>query len=180
MTLLFSFGRTTPLVSVSTDGVSVPEPYDFADILAASYGNATFTPSPIVEIDGQNATEYLLVWSEYGSLQDPDALYNNLFYEPAQVALGSSGTVTGTFSGGGRGRWPYPGPTTTLTFANGTTVTNENFANVMVSLDGIGSGEDLYTKYLAVGPEAYQNAFEYYSSTVLPSLTASATSTSVA
>ena len=164
VTLIFSFGRTTPLVSVSTDGVEIPQPYVFADVLAASFGNASFTPSPIVEIDGQNATEYLLVWSEYGSLQDPDALYNNLFYEPAQIALGSSGTGTGTFSGGGRGRWPYPGPSTTLTFANGTSVTTQNHANVLVPFANITSGADIYSTYFAVGPEALQNPFQYESS----------------
>ena len=160
VTLIMSFGRTTPLVSVSTDGSSIPEPYVYADIVAASYGNATFTPSPIVEIDGQNATDFLQVWSEYGSLQDPDALYNNLFYIPAQVALGSSGTGTGTFSGGGRGRWVYPGASTTLTFANGTKVTNQNYARVLVPFDGITSGADIYANYFAVPAEATYNAFQ--------------------
>lgn len=138
----------------------MPGVYLYSDVLTASYGNATFTPSPLVEIDGQNATEYLLVWSEYGSLQDPDALWNNVFYIPAQVALGSSGTGTGTFSGGGRGRWPYPGASTTLTFANGSTLTTQNYANVMVPFDDISSGQDIYTTYFAVPPEAYDNAFQ--------------------
>lgn len=145
--LIFSFGRTTPLVSVSKDGTSIPEVYVYSDILATSKGNATFTPSPLKQINGQDSTEWLLDFSENGILQDRDALWNNMFYIPAQVSLGAFGTGTGTFSGGGRGRWIYPGPTTTLTFANGTSVTNENFANVLSSFHGIQSGADLRRKY---------------------------------
>lgn len=146
VTLIFSFGRTTPLVSVSLDGKSVPEVYVYSDVLAASF-DASFTPSPLREIDGQNSTEWLLNFSELGSLQDRDALWNNMFYLLAQVSLGETGTGTGTFSGGGRGRWPYPGPSTTLTFANGTSVTNENFARVLVPFDGINNGKDIYKTY---------------------------------
>lgn len=147
VTLIFSFGRTTPLVSVSLDGSSVPDVYVYADVLTASFGNASFTPSPLTMIDGQESTEWLLNYSEYGSLQDRDALWNNMFYILAQVSLGSSGTGTGTFSGGGRGRWIYPGPSTTLTFANGTTVKNENFARVLAPFDNITTGEDIYQTY---------------------------------
>jgi hypothetical protein len=150
VTAIFSWGRTTPLVSVSLDGESIPEVYAYADVLTASFGNATFTPSPLVEIDGQNATEFLLNWSQYGSLQDRDALWNNLFYTLAQVALGSSGTGTGTFSGGGRGARIYPGESTTLTFANGTTVVNENFARVLAPFENITSGEDIYRQFFTI------------------------------
>lgn len=162
---IFSWGRTTPLVSVSIDGVSVPEVYVYADVLAASFGNASFTPSPLTQIDGQNSTEFLLNWSQYGSLQDRDALWNNLFYTLAQVALGASGTGTGTFSGGGRGNKIYPGPTTTLTFANGTTVTNTNFARVLVPFNGTSSGEDIYRNFFAVPGGEPQNAYELAQST---------------
>ncbi|GAB7322783.1 hypothetical protein MBLNU13_g05354t1 [Cladosporium sp. NU13] len=164
VTGVFSWGRTTPLVSVS-DGDSVPEIYAYADVLTASFGNATFVPSPLVEIDGQNATDFLLNWSQYGSLQDRDALWNNLFYTLAQVALGSSGTGTGTFSGGGRGARIYPGETTTLTFANGTTVVNENFARVLAPFDNITSGEDIYREFFTIPEGEPQSAEEIATST---------------
>jgi hypothetical protein len=177
VTKIFTFGRTTPLVSVSIDGVSVPEVYVYADVLTASFGNATFTPSPLTEIDGQNSTEFLLHWSQYGSLQDPDALWNNLFYELAQVSLGSSGTGTGTFSGGGRGARIYPGPSTTLTFANGTTVVNQNFARVLVPFNNITSGEDIYKSYFTPDPEDVEPAEQLATSTTSSvSSTASPTS----
>lgn len=148
--------------------------YAYADVLTASFENATFTPSPVVEIDGQNATEFLLNWSQYGSLQDRDALWNNLFYTLAQVALGSSGTGTGTFSGGGRGARVYPGETTTLTFANGTSVTNENFARVLVPFDNITTGEDIYRDFFTIGVDEPQSAYEE----VLSSTSTSASSSS--
>ena len=61
--------------------------------------NMSFTPSELVEIDGQDSTEYLLNWSQYGSLQDRDALWNNVFVELAQIQLGASGSGLGTFAG---------------------------------------------------------------------------------
>lgn len=150
---IFNFARPISLVSVSTDGESVPEIYAYPDILA-SVGNATFTPSAITGIDGQDAVEYLLNWSQYGSLQDRDALWNNVFYSIAATALGPTGSGPGTFAGAGRGRWVYPGATTTLNFANGSTVTLNNFARVLANFNGVSSGDDLYQKYFAVPEEA--------------------------
>ena len=147
VTLIFSYARDIPLVSISTDGWSIPEVYAYADVLAASFGNTTYTPSPLSMIDGQDSTEWLLDFSKYGSLQDQDARWNNLFYELAQVSLGAIGTGVGMFAGGGRGRWIFPGACTNLTFANGTTITIENFARVMMPFDGITTGEDLYRTY---------------------------------
>lgn len=174
MTALITFGRQTPLVSVSLDGTSIPEIFAYPDVLLASF-NSTFTPSPITTINGQDSVAFLLTASEVGSLQDPDALWNNLFYELAQVALGTAGTGTGVFSGSGRGRLIYPGPDTTLGFSNGTNATTENFARVLVSFDGIGSGADLYQQYLTVpGGEPEPAAFITTASTS-SSTTAAAT-----
>lgn len=102
---VFNWARKTPLVSVSSDGEELPNPFVYTDVLAESFKNASFTPSAIVSINGQDASEYLENWSQYGSLQDRDALYNNVFYELASVSLGGSGAGMGTFSGSGRGRW---------------------------------------------------------------------------
>lgn len=174
VTTIFSFGRPTPLVSVSLDGISEPQPYLFSDIVATLNGTSTFTPSPITKIDGQDAVSYLLVWSQYGSLQDPDALWNNVFWVPASVALGTAGSGTGTFSGGGRGQWPYPGPSTTLEFGNGSSLTTENFARVLAAFDNVTNGAEAYSNFLVPPPDAYQNAFEYASSSLAQ---ASSTST---
>lgn len=188
VTGIFSFGRDNlALVSVSSDGMSDPQPYLYSDVIASLNGTTGFTPSPVTQINGQNAVDYLLSWSEYGSLQDPDALWNNLFWEPAQVALGASGTGTGSFNGGGRGRWPYPGADTVLSFANGSTLTRQNYANVLQPFDNITSSADVYTYFLIPPPEAYQNAFEYAASltsattqtTESPTSSASSTPTAI-
>lgn len=188
VTAIFSFGRDNlALVSVSTDGASDPEPYLYSDVVASLNGTTSFSPSPVTQVNGQDAVDYLLSWSEYGSLQDPDALWNNLFWIAAQVALGASGSTTGTFNGGGRGRWPYPGAETTLSFANGTTLTRQNYANVLLPFDNITNSQDVYTQFLIPPPEAYQNAFEYAASltssttqtTESPTSTASSTATAV-
>jgi hypothetical protein len=102
---VFNWARPVPLVSVSADGKALPKPYVYADVLAESYGNATFTPSAITKINGQEAATYLENWSQRGSLQDRDALYNNVFYELATVSLGPTGSGIGTFAGSGRGKW---------------------------------------------------------------------------
>ena len=133
-------------------------------------------------IDGQDSTDWLLSFSEYGSLQDRDALWNNMFYLLAQVSLGPTGTGLGTFAGGGRGAWVYPGPTTSLTFANGTTVTNENFARVLVPFNGIKSGEDIYKTYFTPPngePEPVDELATMItsSSSVAPASTSTASST---
>lgn len=175
---IFAFGRTTPLVSISKDGTSIPEVYVYSDVLEATASNASFTPSPLTMIDGQNSTEYLLNWAQYGSLQDKDALWNNMFYLLATVSLGAVGSGTGTFSGGGRGRWIYPGESTTLTFANGSEITNENFARVLVPFDNITSGPDIYKEYFAV--PAAESVEEIATSTTSSISSASSTTSSTA
>ena len=148
---IFTFGRSVPLVSVSEDGKKLPAVFAFEDVLGTQFKNITYTPSPVVQIDGQDVAAFLENWSQYGSLQDRDALYNNVFYELAQVSLGGSGTGTGTFAGGGRGRFVYPGPTTTLKFANGTERTMENYARVLQSFRNINTGEQLANQWFFYG-----------------------------
>lgn len=144
---VFSFARPLALVSVSTNGVDLPKPYVYQDVLA-SFQNASAPPSPIATINGEAAVTYLENWSQYGSLQDPDALYNSVFYELAQISLGKSGLGAGTFSGGGRGAYIFPNATTILTFENGTTATYDNYARVMISFNGINSGAALYHHFV--------------------------------
>lgn len=176
---VFTFARPVPLVSVSSDGQELPEAYVYADVLSESFGNATFTPSPITHIDGQDAQEFLENWAQYGSLQDRDALYNNVFYELATVSLGPVGSGIGTFAGSGRGRWIYPGPTTELTFANGTSRTYDNFAKVLIPFDGITDGESLYQLWFTgnqPGSETEEaSPTNSTSATPTPSTTSSAT-----
>lgn len=141
-----------PLVSVSADGQELPKPYVYADVLAESLGNSTFISSAISMINNESAKDYLEKWAQYGSLQDRDALYNNVFYELATVSLGPVGSGIGTFAGSGRGRWIYPGANTDLLFENGTHRTYENYAKVLVNFTGVTDGAELYQKFLT-GPQ---------------------------
>lgn len=147
---VFTFGRPISLISYSVDGIELPKPYVYSDVLS-SFLNGTAKPSAVVQIDGRDAFEFLEEWSQSGALQDPDALYNNNFYSLAQTTLGSSGSGPGTFAGAGRGQYIYPGSTTTLKFENGTTSTFENFARLSRGFASINNGSDLY-KYI-INPE---------------------------
>ncbi|EOA88596.1 hypothetical protein ACJQWK_02107 [Exserohilum turcicum] len=148
---IFNWGRPIPLVSVSEDGEQLPAVFVFDDVLGMEFQNISYTPSPVVQIDGKDATEFLEDLSQRGQLQDRDALYNNVFYELAQISLGTMGSGTGTFTGGGRGRLVYPGATTTLTFANGSSYTMENYARPIIPFRNIATGADLAEKWLTYG-----------------------------
>ncbi|KAF1990657.1 hypothetical protein K402DRAFT_410136 [Aulographum hederae CBS 113979] len=160
---VFNWGRPLSLVSVSEDGVKLPAVFVFEDFLAAAGGPVAtsvntaisqgigqiqaagleWSPSPITEINGKPAAEYLMEWSQHDSLHDRDALYNDLFYSIPQAVQEGEGSAVGTFAGGGRGRWVYPDAETALTFANGSTRTYENFASIQISFDGLDSPEKL-------------------------------------
>jgi hypothetical protein len=148
---IFTFGRPVPLVSVSEDGVQLPAVFAFADVIGSQFKNISYTPSPVVQIDGTDVFEWLEDWSQLGSLQDRDALYNNVFYELAQISLGGSGSGTGTFTGGGRGRFVYPGGETTLKFANGTEYTMQNYARAIINFRNITTGEELARRWISYG-----------------------------
>ncbi|KAF9701200.1 hypothetical protein EKO04_000420 [Ascochyta lentis] len=155
---IFQWGRNVPLVSVSEDGEQLPAVFAFEDVLGLQYKNISYTPSAVVKIDNTETTEFLQALSQLGSLQDRDALYNNVFYELAQVGLGESGSGTGMFTGGGRGRYVYPGATTTFSFANGTERTIQNYARPRYDFRNVNTGEDLAKKWFSYGNAASAQA----------------------
>jgi hypothetical protein len=141
---VFSFSRPLPLVSVSEDGSKLPAVFAYSDVLGTQFKNISYTPSAIVKIDGREATEFLEDLSQFGSLQDRDALYNNLFFSLAQISLQTAGSGTGGFTGGGRGRYvPLQTANTTLEFANGTVAAIPNTAKSFFNFRNITSGADL-------------------------------------
>ena len=127
------------LVSVSSDGKALPEPYVYSDVLADAHG-ANFKPSRITHINDEDAKTYLTKLSQLGNFQDPDALYNSMFYQLAGASTGIDQGL-GAFADA---NWVYPGPTTSLKFANGTTRTYDNFAKVLVPFTNITDGSSLY------------------------------------
>jgi len=95
-----------------------------------------YTPSPITSIDGWEVVSFLLVQSLIGMSQDPDALWNQNFFQLANQDVNNF-------------QYPsyYPGPTTNLTFANGTTRKFSNSATVNLPLDGVNTGDDAYAVF---------------------------------
>ncbi|KAI9831923.1 MAG: hypothetical protein M1819_004645 [Sarea resinae] len=152
----FSFMRGLEIVSVSSDGQQLPQVYvwdDFANTLLPP--KQSYTPSAIKLINGQDPAAYLESLAQSNSFQDPDALYNALFLDLAQLSLGNAGAGAGTFAGGelSPGGFIYPGPETNLTFANGTTKSYLNYASVIGDFSDVRSGDDFYSKFCS-GPAA--------------------------
>ncbi|UKZ74897.1 hypothetical protein TrVFT333_002567 [Trichoderma virens FT-333] len=101
------------LVSLSKDGVSIPQIYTSTDGTLLASGNTDV--SPVILINGVGTEVYLEELSENVGLQDPDARYNSML---ANVPISRDGSPNpGGFSFFGT----FPGVHEfNLTFANGT------------------------------------------------------------
>lgn len=75
-----AFRRPFPLVSVSFDGVSSPKVYSYQDVVLST--NSEFVPSALDLINEQPAYKFIENLSQLGALNDPDALYNSMFFSP--------------------------------------------------------------------------------------------------
>lgn len=149
------FRRPVQIVSVSRDGVEIPKVYTRQDIAAYAAANTSTMPSPITKVNGQNVTAFLMDLAQLGFLQDPDALYNNLFYEMPFDAQYAYNRYTGYFALAGRYGYFYPGPNTTIEFANGTVNTYQNYADVVGNFNGVVDGPSMYQKYCTGPHQAY-------------------------
>ena len=160
--LAFQFGWN--LVSVSSDGTSKPSIFMLGKLILGhilllgksltmdrssedvqiqpGQSSLGYTPSPVVDINEQDAEMFLEALSLDNRFQDPDALYNNNFFEIAQQGL-NSGQAFGPFR--------YPGNSTSFTFMNGTQRTYDNIALVTASFDGVVDGESFYSTF-CTGP----------------------------
>lgn len=131
-------GDRFPLISVSSDGVELPEVYAYQDrfILAATSARTTFVPSPVVQINGQDVQDFLNQQAALaGSYHDPDANYNLLF--PTELAP-ESGTIFEEF------RFFDESDETKLTYANDTEVILSVRALSTSDLTGIADGESFF------------------------------------
>ncbi|MCJ1432440.1 hypothetical protein MMC27_001796 [Xylographa pallens] len=135
--LVFQLGWN--LVSVSSDGISKPSIFMLEDVLLRQgQSSLGYTPSPVVDINGQNAEMFLEAFSLDDKFQDPDALYNHKFFEIAQQGLNSDQVFDPI---------RYPGESTSFTFMNGTQRIYANTAVVMASFDGVVDGESFYSTF---------------------------------
>jgi hypothetical protein len=134
----------TELVSVSTDGIAVPEIFSYRDIIKAN-NDSSFKPSAVLMIDGKIARDFLSNYSTEGDFHDADTRWNALF--PSQALIASGTTFLGAFRTG-----MYTGqPNTTMQFANGTTLSMPNIAVVFGNFTGVNSGRTFFQKFCS-GP----------------------------
>ncbi|KAF2258554.1 hypothetical protein CC78DRAFT_526138 [Lojkania enalia] len=154
------------LVSVSSDGIALPEIFAYRDIELAK-DDSSFKPSAVRTIDGRGVEAYLQVVARQADFHDPDTRWNALF--PSQPLIASGTTFLGSFRTG-----RYQGPNTTLAFANGTTKTAVNVAVVFADFSGIESGKAFFDKF-CTGPQP-ETTEEPTEATVLPPETATSTS----
>ncbi|KAI9050054.1 hypothetical protein LZ554_006199 [Drepanopeziza brunnea f. sp. 'monogermtubi'] len=142
------FTRNVSLVSVSMDGTSMPQIYLTDDILAMNTNTTGAAPSPVTQINGQDAVEFMNAEANKGFQQDPDAAYNTVMYNPA-LDFTPGLSVRGFFAGDGRYGFYYPGPNTTLAFANGMTKTYQTQALVPGNFSGVTDGATAFQKFCA-------------------------------
>ncbi|KAK4031867.1 hypothetical protein C8A01DRAFT_51188 [Parachaetomium inaequale] len=149
---LFSFPREQRFVSVSEDGLSVPQIYLHDDVNHAQHG---YTPSPVSTIDGVPALEYLQKAAVMnGWSHDPDARFNGLFPSVANNANPSYGHPEPSF--------PDLPDTMTVKCQNGTVFEFANTAFVRANFTSITSGADLYNAYgpgNGTGPQVFPWSF---------------------
>lgn len=134
----------TELVSVSADGIALPEIFTYRDILKAN-NNTSFKPSPVTTIDGVPAQQFLANASTQSDFHDADTRWNTLF--PSQPLIATGTTFLGSFRSG-----QYQGPNTTMQFANGTTLSMINLAVVFGNFSGVDSGQTFFERFCS-GPQ---------------------------
>jgi hypothetical protein len=61
--------------------------------MGLSATGSSFTPSAITAINGQEVVSFLEELSLFNNIQDPDALYNNVFAELAQISIGQNSFI---------------------------------------------------------------------------------------
>ncbi|GAB7350679.1 hypothetical protein MBLNU459_g1242t1 [Dothideomycetes sp. NU459] len=150
----FSFGSPYDLVTVSVDGKQDPRVYLWDDIVEAQDSKATWTPSPILTINGENVVDYLTRFAALNSVGnlEPHADWNQLMESPAGDVQG----ILDTFGGGGTF---YPGDNLTFARENGTTLETQWLAiyNSPGSTGPLETGGDFYNFFvLGLYPASYE------------------------
>ncbi|KAF2203680.1 hypothetical protein GQ43DRAFT_366347 [Delitschia confertaspora ATCC 74209] len=150
---LFQFIKfSASLVSVSKDGVELPEVYMYSD-LVQSRTNPNFTMSSIKTINGEKASEYLEQLAVQSVYHDPDTRYNTVFPNMARDSLSAS---TGNIF---RSSIQYEDEKNILIFNNGTSKTIEVHALVAGTADftNVTDGKSLFAKFCQ-GPAVPEDA----------------------
>ncbi|PQE21755.1 peptidase s41 family protein [Rutstroemia sp. NJR-2017a BBW] len=129
---------TGPLVSISSDGLSRPKVF-FKRDLDRSLLNATFTPSALTTVNGEDINTYLQRTAQtLSQYNDPDSTYNSLFFSLPFTVSG----VASTFDLGQT--FGFESNSNNYTFENGTTSSFDNIAVAKIPFDDITSGPALF------------------------------------
>ncbi|KOS36343.1 hypothetical protein ACN38_g12924 [Penicillium nordicum] len=159
----FMFVGHESLVSISSDGLQLPQIYTYND--AEVLKSNPDAVSPIVTINGKEVVSHLEGVAESQSFQDPDARYNNVFRSHSRYT--NSDQMLGAFSFGPNGMWP--GSTVyNLAYANGTTSKSEVKAVVRNGNFKFANGKALYESYCLPAPDTTGTATKAASSTATP------------
>ncbi|KAH7411774.1 hypothetical protein DE146DRAFT_254437 [Phaeosphaeria sp. MPI-PUGE-AT-0046c] len=144
ITEIFIFARpNASLVSISEDGIKLPELYLKSDADQLRRPNPPTNLAALRKINGQSTSEYLEQLSSNTSYHDADARYNNIFSNSVNIGLGlDTGGIFALNSA-------YPGPNTTLTFANGTVRQIQNVAVIpsIYNFDNVTSGKSFFSTF---------------------------------
>lgn len=141
MSRAMQFGRSTSLVSISSDGSAVPQIKFAADV--QSLGDKALA---VTKLNGKAISDALLDATRASSgSQDIDAGYNSQFAQLAQAAAGNGGR--GEHSSGGRGAFTYSGQWSNYTMSDGTVRSVENGAVVYGDFSNINNGADFYARF---------------------------------
>ncbi|KAE8411967.1 hypothetical protein BDV36DRAFT_305286 [Aspergillus pseudocaelatus] len=135
---VFYFKNLVSLISISSDGVQLPQLYTLEDAKVLQKDPKNI--SPIVAINGYDALSYLNQYAESDHFQDPDARYNHLFPSYARYVAQQGLAGTWTFN---NGLWPgYAAQN--LTFANGTSLEVPTLAQIALEDFKYGNGSALW------------------------------------
>ncbi|KAK0653734.1 Peptidase S41 family protein ustP [Lasiodiplodia hormozganensis] len=151
MSSVFAFGKVdehnipVELVSLSSDGKSLPKVYVFNDI-AKARTQSNFTPSAVTTVNNQSVVDYLN-WLAIGNSQSPDldVGYQTIFWDPAKRSFSGSG------GGFFQNSLSYEGSSSVFGFENGTEATIRHIAFPTANFSGVDSGEAFFSKF-CTGP----------------------------
>lgn len=95
----------TELVSVSSNGIALPEIFTYRDVVKAN-NDSSFQPSSIKTIDGMPVQDYLPNVATQSDFHDADTRWNALF--PSQALIASETTFLGSLEQGSTKVLPRP------------------------------------------------------------------------
>ncbi|KAK3716553.1 hypothetical protein LTR37_006449 [Vermiconidia calcicola] len=166
---VFYFMRENNLVSVSKDGLALPEVYLDLDLpmLSGRSNGTKYTASPVSSINGEPVETFLNdLATASGNMQDPDANYNHLFPILPLAIIQQDFPYF---------QYPelYPGVDTVIAFKNGSTRHIKTTAGANADFSGVTDGKSFFRKFCS-GDVPVSSAIAASSSVVPSSVAPSA------